>query len=108
MTLQAILDKITHINIEEKRTIADDYSELVFLNKDLEELLRIFTEFFGPPEKQQGAKPSKHILRLTQNYGGIRDNQVFYKKIDADIIIIAMLWPWQDNIHTTLKMAIIK
>jgi len=107
MTLNEILQKIAHLNIEEKRTISEQYSELVFLNKDIEELHKIFAEIFGHPEKERGAKPSKDISNLTKDYGGVRENQTLFKKNETQTIIIAMLWPWGDNIHTTLKMATI-
>lgn len=108
MTLKDILSKISHLNINKKRTISDEYSELVFLNKDIDELYKIFADIFGEPEKKQGVKPSKDILLLTKDYGGIWQDQTLFKKEDAQNIIIAMFWPWQDNMHTTLKMAAIK
>lgn len=108
MTLNDILSKISHINISEKRTISDEYSELVFLNKDINELHKAFTAIFGDPLKKQGLKPSKDVLQMTKNYGGVWENQTLFKINDGDSAIIAMLWPWQDNAHTTLKMAVIK
>ena len=108
MTLQDIISKISSINIQEKRTISDEYSELVFLNKDIDTLSKIFTDIFGQPEKKQGVKPSKDVLRLTKDYGGVWENQTFFKRDNEQNTIIAMLWPWQDNTHTTLKMATIK
>ena len=108
MTLQNIIDKLTNINIAEKRTISEEYGEIVLLNKDLSTLNNIFAGIFGEPEKKQGVKPSKDILLLTKDYGGIWENQTLFKKDNGENIIIAMLWPWQDNIHTTLKMAAIR
>ncbi|MDD4954888.1 MAG: hypothetical protein PHP17_02480 [Candidatus Omnitrophica bacterium] len=108
MMLKDILSKISHINANEKRTISEEYSELVFLNKDIEELCKIFASIFGEPEKKQGEKPSKEILRLTKDYGGVWQDQTLFKKADTQNTVIAMLWPWQDNMHTTLKMAAIK
>jgi len=108
MMLKDILSKISHLNINEKRTISDEYSELVFLNKDIDELCKIFTGIFGEPQKKQGVKPSKDILSLTKDYGGVWQDQTLFKKADSENTIIAMLWPWQDNMHTTLKIAAIK
>jgi hypothetical protein len=31
-------------------------------------------------------------------------NQVLYRKAFGDGTILAMLWPWQDGTHTTLKV----
>ncbi|MDD4183267.1 MAG: hypothetical protein PHT53_05555 [Candidatus Omnitrophica bacterium] len=108
MMIKDILSKISHVNINEKRTISEEYSELVFLNKDIEELYKVFAGIFGQPLKKQGAKPSKDILRLTKEYGGVWEDQTLFKKDNEQNTIIAMFWPWQDNMHTTLKMAAIK
>ncbi|MFA5196538.1 MAG: hypothetical protein WC330_01515 [Candidatus Omnitrophota bacterium] len=108
MTLQDIIDKLSSINIAEKRTISEEYGEIVFLNKDISALNHTFAGIFGEPEKKQGVKPSKDILSLTKDYGGVWENQTLFKKDNGQNTIIAMLWPWQDNIHTTLKMAIVK
>lgn len=108
MTLQKILDRIIQLDIKEKRTISEEYIEIVFLNKDSGAFHKIFTDLLGPPEKPQGAKPSKESLNITKDYGGIRANQIFFKNRFGENTIIAMFWPWQDDIHTTLKVAIIR
>ncbi len=40
-------------------------------------------------------------------YGGIRPDQTLYKKVFDKYVLIAMIWPWGDQQHMTLKMPLI-
>ncbi|UCD16030.1 MAG: hypothetical protein JSV34_02975 [Candidatus Omnitrophota bacterium] len=108
MTLKEIVRKIGGLSIYEKRSITDEYVELVFFNKDINEWNKVFVEVFGPPEKEPGVKPNKEVSSLTKSYGGIWKDQTFFKKDSSSTVIIAMFWPWQDRMHTTVKVAVLK
>jgi hypothetical protein len=105
MTLKEIIDKSSMLSVKEVRRVTDDYGELVFDNRKLDEWNRVFTDILGPPTKPAGAQPSADDLDLTREYGGIWVNQTLFKREFDDFVLIAMYWPWQDNIHTTLKLA---
>jgi hypothetical protein len=107
MTLKEILGRFHDLSIHEQPVINDDYCELVILNKEIGEWNRIFTDLLGPPRKPKGTEPSEGDLNLTKASGGIRINQtLFEKKIDG-VTIIAKFWPWENDIYTTLKMALL-
>jgi len=106
MTLKEIIEKCNTLAVREKRSVTDEYCELVFYSKDTDEWDKVFTEIFGKAVKPSGTKPTKEDLRLTENYGGIHANQTLYKKEADNTTIIAMFWPWQDNSNTTLKLAV--
>jgi hypothetical protein len=108
MTLKEIIDKGSMQNIYEVRHITDDYVELVFWNKKLDKWNKIFCDTLGPPKKPAGVRPSKEDLDLTKDYGGIWINQTLFRKEFGDLTVIAMYWPWQGDVHTTLKMANLK
>ncbi len=108
MTLKQIVDKCSLQNVREVRRITDGYVELVFSNKRLDDWNRIFSDILGPAKKPAGIKPSKDDLHLTKDYGGIWVNQTLFSKEFDDSTVIAMYWPWQDDAHTTLKMAHVK
>ena len=108
MTLREILEKCASLSIYEKRNANDEYSEVVFFNKELIEWSKVLSENLGPASKPAGTKPSKDDLHLTKEYGGIFANQTLFKKEFDNATIIAMLWPWSDEEHTTLKMAILR
>jgi len=92
----------------ERRSNDEDFKELVFFNKDLGQWAAILEETFGPACKPAGKEPTKDDKNMTKNFGGVHSGQTLYKGKDGDQIIIAMLWPWGDKQHTTLKMAIFK
>ena len=96
------------LRVHEERYISDDYDELVIYNDEIDEWNKIFIDFFGDPIKPPGVKPTIKDLHLTRNYGSILINQTLFKKDSVNNIVIAMLWPWQDNVHTTLKIARLK
>ena len=95
------------LNIYEKRSANIECAEIVFCAKDAEAWMKMFSETFGLATKPTGKKPTKDDLELTQKYGGIRDNQTLFKKNFNGTTIIAMLWPWQDKEHITLKLAVV-
>jgi hypothetical protein len=107
MTLKEILSRCHKLTIYEERIINDDYYELVILNKEIGEWNKILTDILGPPRKPKSVEPIEDDLRLTKASGGIRVNQTLFEKKFNDVTIIAKFWPWEDNIHTTLKMALL-
>lgn len=106
--LKKIIEACGTLKIQEKRCISDTYCELVFYSKDTDEWNKKFDEAFGRAKKPAGEKITKEDLRLTEHYGGIRDDQTLYKKEFENTTLIAMFWPWQDGLHTTLKMAVLE
>jgi hypothetical protein len=108
MTLKEIIEKCSKLDIKEKRCVSDEYYELIFYSKDINEWNRIFADIFGHPVKPAGTKPTVDDLSFTKDYGGICANQILFKKDDNKQVIIAMFWPWQDNTHSTLKLFLFK
>ena len=106
--LKEIIEKCLKMDLYEKRDITDEYCELVFHNKDKNELEKMLTGILGVAIKGPNLKPTKQDALVTKNYGGINNNQTLFKKEFEDGAVIVMLWPWQDDAHTTLKAALIK
>jgi hypothetical protein len=107
MQLKEITDCVGQLKIHEKRCMQDDFVELVFFNDEIDEWQRIISAFLGNPIKPQGQEPSTKDLELTAGTGGIRINQTLFEKDLPDATVIAKFWPWGDNIHTTLRMALL-
>ncbi len=107
MTLNEILVRCHKLQIHEERSKNDEYYELVIYNKEIDEWQKIFHDMLGEPRKPKGVEPSKDDLNLTKASGGIRVNQTLYESKFGDVIIIAKFWPWDDDVHTTLKMALL-
>ncbi|MCP4652578.1 MAG: hypothetical protein GY858_04250 [Candidatus Omnitrophica bacterium] len=106
--LKNVTDKFNGLAICEQRAEEEDYNELIFFSKDLEQWYDIFVEFLGDPAKPAGVEPCDKDLVITDEYGGICGNQtLFYKEFDEGVVVV-MLWPWQDKVHTTLKVIFLK
>ena len=105
--IKEIVEKFSNLDIYEKRCITDEYCELVFFSKDTAEWKKILTDILGPAVKPPEIKPTKEDEFLTKDRGGIHDDQTLFKKLFGPLTVIAMFWPWQDGIHTTLKVAVI-
>jgi hypothetical protein len=108
MTLKAILEKCSVLDTAEMRHDSPEYAELVFYSRDTAKWSEILAEFLDMPAKPAGAKPEEGDLVLTEGYGGIYQNQTLFKKAFDAGAVIAMLWPWQDGEHTTLKLILLK
>jgi hypothetical protein len=108
MTPKEIIKKCSMLEIYDKRSVTDEYVELVFYSKEIDKWNRIFADVLGPAIKPPGIKPTEDDLHLTKDYGGIWGDQTLFKKDFNNTTIISMFWPWQDNIHTTLKTVLIK
>lgn len=107
MTLNELAEKIAGLNVYQAREVRDDYQERVIFNADIPQWNAILKEFLGPPVKPAGVPPSGNDLVLCQIYGSIMKNQVLYRKAFGDVTILAMLWPWLDGKHTTLKIGML-
>jgi len=105
MILKEIVTRCHGLTIDETRCDQDDYYEVVILNDEIEKWEKILTSILGPARKPRGVKPSKDDLSLTKASGGIRVNQTLFERSFGDYTIIAKFWPWDDDEHTTLKMA---
>jgi hypothetical protein len=106
MDLKQVITELTKLEIQEKRSIGDDYGELVLLNTPA--LHKLLSDIFGPAVKKSNEKPDKETTILAKEFGGIWDNQTLFKKNSQNCILIAMLWPWGDQQHITIKIAIVK
>jgi len=106
--LDEMMRRCETFKISERRSNSPEYKELVFLNKDLDQWRSLLEEIFGPESKPVGKEPTAEDKKVTGAYGGIHSNQALFKKKEGDHIFIAMLWPWGDRQHTTLKLAVFK
>lgn len=107
MTLTEIFQQLSDLKIVETRVMGDEYVELVFLNMDLGEWYKVLVKNLGEPRKPAGREPTAKDQALTRHTGGIWANQTLFEKSFGDVTVIAKFWPWGDEAHTTLKMALL-
>ncbi len=102
-----IIDRVTKLNLYEKRRIDEKYGEFVFYARELTVWNAAISEGLGPAVKPAGAAPSRDHAKLAKNFGGIRKDQTLFLKKFENCSIMAMLWPWQDSEHITLKLIVL-
>jgi len=73
------------------------------LDKYLAELNRIFGKASWPSDKPLTADIKKNIAR----YGGVMAGQTLYAQKEGSRMVFAMLWPWGDQVHITLKSGVV-
>ena len=81
-----------------------EYGELVFFSEDLPEWEASLQRHLGPPVKAKLQPVTPELKAVTEPFGELFDHQTLYLKETSGTRMIAMLWPWRDNIHTTLKL----
>lgn len=99
------MEKLSGMGVAEQRSLEEDCAELVFYAKENDDWKKALEGVFGPAIKPAGVNPVPQDLSLTQTHGGIRRDQALYKKDFDGYVVLAMLWPWQDKIYTTLKIS---
>ena len=104
MELEPIVKRIQALPIKEVRRTTPDYCEIVLANEQIDACRDILETALGPPLKQAGEAATEEMVALTEDFGEIVDHQVLFSKADSERTLIAMLWPWRDDVHTTLVM----
>jgi len=104
MPFEELVVDIKKAKIEEVRVDTGDFFEAVLLKADSAGLAGTLNKFFGEP-----AFPSRNHLPLRishaiKSYGGINPGQTLYFCASGAGTVIAMLWPWGDGQHITLKI----
>lgn len=108
MTAKEVVEKIKGCTIQEERCISNDYAELVLRNDEADRWHSVIVSLCGPAAKPAGIRPQPEDLAITAPHGGIQDNQTLFVKTVEHNTLIVMFWPWQDNMHTTIKVALAK
>lgn len=80
----------------------DNYLEAVVVKKELEKLTARLEKFLGSAISP--SKLPKQLVRTLKEFGGIRAGQTLYFKEGEGSTVIAILWPWNDKEHTTVKI----
>ncbi|MFA5059303.1 MAG: hypothetical protein WC676_01570 [Candidatus Omnitrophota bacterium] len=107
-SLKEIFQKFQSLKCDQQRAMEDDYVEVVFDVKDQQAWHKVLTDVFGPVAKPEGKAPTREDSSLTEEFGGVFDNQVLFRKDFNGTKVIAMLWPWGNRQQITLKMAVLK
>ena len=100
--VKELLDKLKELYTIQVRMENPEYFEAVLLATEYPDMENELIEFLGQPSKAKGKAPEARHSEVTSEFGGIRADQVLFEKLEENLI--AMIWPWQDNKHLTLKI----
>jgi len=105
MEFERLKTSIKSVGFESARKENDAYLELVIIRKQLSNLLVTLDGFFGSSVWPSGNALTPEIQEVIKDFGGIMQGQTLYFWHNGSAFIFAMLWPWQDGEHITLKLA---
>jgi hypothetical protein len=101
MKFEQLKQAAKDVGFETSRAEDENYLEAVVLKNKLEELMLKLDSLFGPAQN----KPSAQAQEAVSKFGGITKGQTLYFWQEGESFVFAMLWPWQDGEHITLKMS---
>jgi len=101
---QEIKDKVKEVRFDALRLDEGNILEVVVVKENLAKLIERLESFFGIPVFPSKNKLSAKVSQIIGDFGGIMPGQTLYYSDGGESIIFAMLWPWQDGIHATLKI----
>ena len=104
MDFSDICTEVKTVVFESMREDTNDYFEAVVVREHFENLTQRLTASFGMPLWPSDTRLPRRVQTIIQEFGGIRPGQTLYYSSNGGAHIIAMLWPWQDGFHTTLKI----
>ncbi|OGW79843.1 MAG: hypothetical protein A3G33_03040 [Omnitrophica bacterium RIFCSPLOWO2_12_FULL_44_17] len=104
MTFVELLKQIKTVELHEIRVDLPEKLEVVSTNQNLSQLTAFFDQFFGKPLKAPNEFPSGIAKKYAGPYGGIRSDQTLYCLHDGEVCSFVMIWPWSDNMLSTVKI----
>lgn len=104
MDFNEIKKEVKNITFETLRMDSDSRFEAVMVKDGLANLTAILERFFGPPAWPSQSEMSPQVEGIINGFGGIMPGQTLYFWSQGSDTILAMLWPWQDGMHITVKI----
>lgn len=104
MQFNEIRKELKSIVFDTLRADSDNYFEAVISNDELAKLTASLKRFFGPPVWPSQNELSFKIQETIKDFGGIKIGQTLYFWNEGNDILFAMLWPWQDDWYTTVRI----
>jgi len=104
MEFSEMREEVKNGILDTLRTDKDDYFEAVVIRDEVAKLKERLEKFLGTPAYPSKDKLSPQIEKRIKEFGGIMSGQTLYFRNEGGKNILAMLWPWQDGYHTTIKL----
>jgi len=104
MQFEQLKTEIKTVSFESVRDDSVDFFEAVLTKKDLPALTLKLDSFFDKPVFPAEKPLSEQAQAIAADFGDVMDGQTMYFKQEEKVGVFAMLWPWGDKDHITLKV----
>ena len=104
MQFEEIMNEIKGIEFDAVRARDQYYFEAVILKDNLPALTERLKKLLGEQVFPSGKKLAPDVEKVVEDFGGITPGQTLYFLKENDCSYFAMLWPWSDESHVTLKL----
>jgi hypothetical protein len=104
MQFDEIKTGVKEVKFDSLRMDCDNYLEAVVLKEEVSKLVNRLNSVLGSPVWPSNQRLSLEVRQVIDSFGGIMPGQTLYFRNQGSDVIFAMLWPWQDGVHTTLKV----
>ena len=104
MDFQQLMQAVKKIQFETVRVSNGGGFEAVITKAHSDELIARLEDYFGLPVGLTQGEIPMPVRQAIDASGGIIAGQKLYYASEKDCFVFAMLWPWQDSLHTTVKI----
>ena len=104
MQFRELKAQVKSVEFDELRSERDNYFEAVITKDKLKNLTPKLKDFFGASIWPSKKKLPPQVEEAIKDFGGIIAGQTLYFNNHNQNVAFAMLWPWQDGKHTTVKI----
>jgi hypothetical protein len=94
------------LNFEKLRADEEDYFEAVIVKPLVSSLTEKLDKNFGPAIWPSAGEIPEEAQKAIEDFGGVMPGQTLYFVKQGNTAVFAMLWPWQDGVHITLKSGV--
>ena len=104
MQFNEIRKELEGVVFDNLRIDRHDYFEAVIVKNELAKLTASLERLFGSPAWSSQNRLLLQAQEIIKDFGGIRPGQTLYFWSQGKDTVFAMLWPWEDGYHTTVKI----
>jgi len=104
MRFKEIMDEVKGVEFNVVRVEGPYYFEAVILRDGLPALAGKLKKFFGDQAYSSDKRFTPDEESAVEGFGGIREGQTLYFLKEKGHFYFAMLWPWSDEYHITVKL----
>jgi hypothetical protein len=104
MHFNEVKEEIKRVGLKDTDTDCDNLFEGIIRKEKVGSMTRKLEDFFGAPAWPSKNRLSFQMEKLIKQYGGIMQGQTLYLSSKDNQVVFAMVWPWKDGEHTTIKL----